>query len=374
MTLLLRHREPSTSLTKKSQAFEPDRASDNVLNKPWFENIDVSGFGAGGFVWTGADANRPDGAFLNYESSLFIEGDVWNDLSFYTELQAIRLGDEDTKFTRTGETYVHFKNVLGSIGDDLLGIKLGRMDIPFGEEYLTQDTIDNPLITLTAGYPYGFDEGVVLYGNVSDLGWIFSVMDGSDVRGFDDSGDKAVTAKLYGNVSDNLYLSASVMRNGDAAESAFEFGGSHFQPVGTERESALGESASTQVDAIVYELDARYSFDEKGQILLTWGQAFVDDADSTFDRDLIYFTVEPLYRFSDKLYGVLRFSGVGTFDEDEGYHFDGKPFTDGNDSFGYDAEYLLRGSVGLGYWLNPNAVVKIEYSQDDFPGYQGFPL
>ena len=40
-------------------------------------------------------------------------------------------------------------------------MKLGRIDIPFGDEYLWQDAIDNPLITNSAAYPYGWDEGIL---------------------------------------------------------------------------------------------------------------------------------------------------------------------------------------------------------------------
>lgn len=349
------------------EAIKEVGAQEHILSKEWFRRFEVSGFGAAGFLRTGQDAKRPKGGFLNYEASLFVDADVWDDASFFSEIQTVRLGDENTKFIRTAEVYLHLKNVLKNIQDDLLGIKIGRMDIPYGEEYLWQDAIDNPLITYTASWPYGWDEGILFYGRLGKLGWVFSLMDGSDVRGIDDDTDKAVNLKLYGKLSPNLYLSASLMRNGEAAQSAIEFAGSHIEPVGRgDHSSILGTSPSTKVRSYLYELDARYTFNTKGYLALTFGQVFVDDDLSSFDRDFIYFSLEPLYNLSDKLYLISRFSCIGTFDRDEGYHFDGKPYADGNSKFGYDTKSLFRLAFGLGYRLNPRTLIKLEYSHDDF--------
>lgn len=342
-------------------------AKEHILAKEWFRRFDVSGFGAAGFLRTGQDAKRPKGGFLNYEASLFIDADVWDDVSFFTEVQTIRLGDENTKLLRTAEVYLHLRNVLKNISDDLLGIKVGRMDIPYGEEYLWQDAIDNPLLTYSTGWPYGWDEGILLYGRLGKLGWIASLMDGSDVRGTDDDADKAVSLKLYGKPTKSLYLSSSFMRNGEAGQSAMEFAGSHIEAVGRgDHSSSLGVSPSTKVNSYLYELDARYTFNTKGYLSLTFGQVFVDDDTSIFDRDFIYFSLEPLYNLTDKFYLILRFSGIGTFDDEEGYHFDGKPYADGNSKFGYDTKSLFRAALGVGYRLNPRTLIKVEYSHDDF--------
>lgn len=360
-------KEPQKEITAKSRSVDlsyeevkPETVikEEHILEKEWFKRIDFSGFGAAGFVQTGKEANRSNGGFLNYEASLFVEAQVWENISFFTELQTIRLGDEDTKFARTAEAYAHFKNP---------GLKLGRMDIPIGEEYLWQDAIDNPLITYSVSWPYGWDEGALFYGHLGKLGWVASVMDGSDVRGTDDDTDKALNLKLYGNPVEPLYLSASFMRNGEAAKSALEFSGSHIEPVGRGgHSSSLGTSPSAKVDSYLYELDAKYSFAQRGYLALTFGQCFIDDAVSAFDRDFLYFTAEPLYNLNDRLYLIARFSGIGTFDSGKGYHFDGKPYAGGNNDFGYDTKSLLRWAIGLGYKPNPRVVVKLEYSHDDF--------
>ena len=45
----------------------------HVLAKPWFENIDISGFAAIGYIATGKDGTRPHGGFLLKETTLFVE-------------------------------------------------------------------------------------------------------------------------------------------------------------------------------------------------------------------------------------------------------------------------------------------------------------
>ncbi len=352
-------------------------SSTHVLARPWFQNIDISGFGAAGFLDTGAEGTRPAGGFLLKEASLFAEMDVWERATVYLEIQTNRLGDDKTKFVRTGEVYAHFRDVLKKWGDDLLGIKLGRIDIPFGEEYLWQDASDNLLISNSAAYPYGWDEGVLLYGKIHSVGWIAALSDGTDERSIEDDPSKAVNLKVYGNPWQPLYLSASFMKNGKAAKSALEFGGSHFQPVGASHESSIGISPSDKVDAVLYELDAKYrfgNFGENGHLALSYGKAFQDDPAPTFDRDLIWFTVEPLYNITRQAYAVMRYSEIGTYDSDKGYHFDGKTTAGGNSAFGYDTRRLRRLSLGLGWRPNPRTIVKLEVGSDWFDVIDVSPL
>ena len=250
-------------------------------------------------------------------------------------------------------------------------MKIGRMDLPFGEDYLTQDVVDNPLVTLSAAYPYGFDEGIVLYGALSGVHWVTAVMDGTDARATEDNADKFVSLKFYGNPTPSLYLSASAFRNGESAESAFEFGGTNLVPVGADGlTSSAGTSGSRSVDSYAYELDAKYLFGEDRYVKAQFGSTYVDDDNSEFDRKIFYFQIEPKWnlgpRLGNKWYVVARVSAVGTFDEDKGYAFDGKPFAGGKSAFGFDTKALYRYAIGLGYWPNPRTLVKLEYSHDDF--------
>lgn len=337
----------------------------HVLARRWFENFQMSGFAAFDFLATGNDGKNPEGGFLVKETTIWIEPQVWDDISVFFELQVNRLAKDETIAARTGEVHVHFRNVWDSGCGDTLGIKVGRIDIPFGEEYLWQDSIDNPLITQSAAYPYGFDEGILFYGSTAGgLGWLLAITDGTDERSIEDDWDKALNVKFYGEPSEDLYLSASFMRNGRAAKSAFEFGGSHFQPVGASHPSSLGISPSALVDALLYEVDAKLSCDNGAYIAMSFGQAFQDDSVNTFDRNFLWYSVEALHPLSEKTYGVARFSDIGTYDSGEGYHFDGKITAGGNSAFGYDARRFQRLSVGLGWTPNPRTVIKAEVGSD----------
>jgi hypothetical protein len=209
--------------------------------------------------------------------------------------------------------------------------------------------------------------------------WIVGVMDGADTRAFDDHADKFVSLKLYGNPTKRLYLSASAFRNGESAESAWEFGGSHLVPVGSGGlTSSAGRSGSRSVDAYGYELDARYRLGDDRYLKLQYGSLLVDDDRSAFDRLIHYAQIEPKWnlgpRVGNKWYVVGRWSAVGTFDEDEGYAFDGKPFAGGERAFGFDTKALYRWAIGLGYWPNPRTLIKAEYSFDDFRAIAQSPL
>ena len=340
----------------------------HVLENPWWRNIEIYGFGAAGYYDTASGGTKDTGGFEVKESSLFIEADVWEDIGFFIELQTNRLGKDDSLFSRTGEVYAHFRNVQ-IFNDTSVNLKVGRFDIPFGEEYLWQDSIDNPLITNSVAYPYGWDEGVLLYGDVGSFGWIGAISDGTDARSIEENSDKAYNFKIFSNPTEQLYLSASLMLNGGNTKSAFEFGGSHFQPVGASHFSSLGKSASREVDSSLFQLDARHNFrlgTREGYLAAFFGVAEQDDVQREFDRELRWFSIEPYLQLSPNWYTVLRYSEIGTYDSQEGYHFDGKVLAGGNSAFGYDTKRFQRLGVGLGWTPNPRVRGKLEIGKDRF--------
>lgn len=351
----------------------------HVLAKPWYQNFDVSGFGAAGYYDTGDTGTKPDGGFEVKEASLFISADVWENTRFFVELQTNRLGKDDQLFTRTGEVYIHFLDLIPSVVPSV-GLKLGRFDIPFGEEYLWQDAIDNPLITNSAAYPYGWDEGILIHGQAGGIGWIAAISDGTDQRSIEDDTDKAFNLKFYGRPLEPLYLSASAMKNGDAGKSAFEFGGSHFQPIGASHQSTLAASPSEKVDATLLQLDLKYSFlsshtqHELGYLALSFGVAEQQDSAPGFDRDIRWFSIEPLYHLTPKTYLIARYSEIGTYDDDKGFHFDGKIFADGNNAFGYDTKRFRRLGIGVGWMPAPRIRAKLEVGRDRFELIDASPL
>ena len=337
----------------------------SVLAKPWYENVDVSGLGAVWLVDSGSDGTRPDVGFVMKESTLFIEAQAWEDVSIFFEVQTTLLQRDHSGDVRTAELYAHFRNILRTWGDDLLSVKIGRVDIPFGEEYLWQDAPDNPLISNSAAYPWLWDEGAVFYGNIKKVGWVAAVMDGSIRRSVEENADKSVTLKLYGRPWKPLFLSGSWMRNGDTSAGPFLLGGSLFQPVGVNGESTAGASPSATVSATLYELYAKTNHG-RFETDLSFGRGSIDDAVNAFDRDLTWFMLQPLYKITRDVHAVARYSEIGTYDDEEGYHFDGEFLAGGNAAYGYDAKRLTRLSLGINWKINPRTHIKLEVGRDRY--------
>jgi hypothetical protein len=341
----------------------------HLLAKPWYKNINISGFGGFGFVKTGAAGTRPNGGFIVKEISFFVETVVWDDISFFVEIQTNRLGQDSTLFVRTGEAYIHFRDLIQIQSNNSMGLKIGRVDIPFGEEYLWHDAKDNPLISNTAYYPYGWDEGILLYGNISQLNWIIAIMDGTLKRSVDDHPSKAFVGKIYGNLWDGFYISSSYLINGMTNMSAIEFGGSHLEPLGIKHYSTTGNTSSEKINATVYEVDAKFSLGEYGRyghVAFSLGNAYLKDQNSIYNRNFQWFSIEPLIKISRKGYCIVRFSEIGTYNQNEGYSFDGKTTAGGLKSYGFDTQRLSRLSVGGGWNLNPRLIIKIEVGRDWF--------
>mgnify|MGYP005988094627 CR=1 FL=1 len=336
--------------------------SQHVLSNAWWQNFELYGFAAVGYYQTGEDANRPDGGFEIKEATLFIESEVWEDINFFLELQTHRYAN-DGKATQTGEAYLHFRNV--PVGEQIIGFKAGRIDIPFGEDYLYQDSVDNPLITHSAAWPYGWDEGILVYGNYQGLGWIASLTDGSDIRNTDDGSEKALNLKIYGDICDTLYMSFSWMRNGDSSKSAIEFGGSHFEPVDDLSSNPVVDRSSLQVDAELFEWDGKYKIGESS-LLLSYGEAKQIDKVSEFSRDLYWYSIEPNWKINQHWYTLLRYSEIGTGDKNKGFHFEGKSFANGNKTYGFEAKTFTRMALGLGWIPNPRIIAKFELGKDHF--------
>lgn len=338
----------------------------SVASQPWFRNVRLSGFAGLEYVDAGRSSTRPFGGVSIRESTLFVDAAAWEDVSMFLEVQVNRLGKDKELFVRTGEVYAHWRNLLKRWGADLLSLKVGRIDIPFGEDYLWQDAIDNPLISFSAAYPYGFDEGVVAYGRLRGLRWIAAVTDGTDDRSVEENGSKAVNVKVSGRPHPALYVSSSAMRTGRTSESAVEFGGSHIEPVGVGAPSSVGRSPSRVVSAALYQVDATISPSSRAALALSFGTARIDDDADAFDRDVKWWSVEPRYQLGRGFYAVARYSEIGSYDDARGFHFDGKTTAGGNAAFGYDTRRFQRLSAGVGFRPNPRTLLKAEVGRDWF--------
>ncbi len=335
---------------------------DHVLSRPWYDNVALSGYGALLYLDSGNAGTTPEGSFILKEASLFVDAEVWKNVSFSSEIWLARYlyGNGFS----LGELYLQFSG-LGAdedAGERGLGLRVGRFEIPFGEEYLRWDANETPMITFSAADPYGIDRGVELFGAAGPVHWIAAVTNGASGSA-DDGPAKQVALKLYGEPHRDLYTSASALVTGDTEESAFRLSGSTLTPVGADGASSAGTSPSDEVNVLCWQVDVRIAEERRSSVALQFARGRVDDDEDAFDRELTWFLVMPEIRVTESVHLVARYSAIGTFDDDEGYRFEGKHVADA-EVLGYDTSSLRRLSGGVFWSLNPNLAVKFEVGQD----------
>ena len=324
---------------------------------PKFGRLHISGEGGVGYFHTGSDGQHPDGSFRVDEAKVFLEAPLWPSTYLFAELDLITREAND-EFFHLGELYIDFENVLRHWTEhNLLSVRVGRFDIPFGEEYLARDVIDNPLISHSVSDFWGVDEGVEIYGSALGLDYVLAVQNGGHPTLRDFDRDKSIAGRLgydFGNVA---RLSFSGIRTGDLSTEGDEmselwFGNGFFR--------ALGPSDTTPTfSATVYEIDAQ-TFWRNGHLKLAGGLFQFEDSDSSVDnsRDGHFYYAEVLQHLIPKLYTAGRFSRIIADDGlpivghgDFGKYFFGPLTTD-----------LWRLSIGLGYRWSDNLLAKIEYT------------
>ena len=173
--------------------------------------VNLSGEGAVAFFNSGHNGLFPNSEFRVDEAKLFVDAEVMNNVYFFTELNLFQRELDDT--VRAGELYLDVENLSRLWDkDNQLNLRVGRLDIPFGEEYLMRDAIDNPLIAHTLADFWGVDEGVELYGSLGKLAYAVAVQNGGDSSLNDFASDKSVAGRLSFDPTRWLHLSASGMR------------------------------------------------------------------------------------------------------------------------------------------------------------------
>ncbi len=252
----------------------------------------------------------PNGEFRADEVKIYLETPVWRDTYLFAELDLVTREVNDEYF-HLGEVYVDFENVSGRLGgpDRLLNLRIGRLDIPFGEEYLYRGVLDNPLITHSVADLWGVDEGVELYGSAGRFSYVFAVQNGGHKTLRDFDSDKSMTLRLGYDPAAWLHLSASALRTGDLTvagdfTSEIWIGGGFFR--------SIGAAATTQgFSATVHQADVRATWDG-GHLAGAVGTARYDDNDTAASnrRDLDHFAVELVQRINGGLYGAIRYSEI----------------------------------------------------------------
>jgi hypothetical protein len=315
----------------------------------------ISGEAGLAFFHQGAEGQFPNGEFRVDEARLFFDAKVWEDVYFFTELNLI-VREQNEDYPQLGECYVDFESVSKLWGmEGLLSGRLGRMDIPFGEEYLSRDAIDNPLISHSLSDLWGIDEGIEVYGRWKPIDYVVAVQNGGHPMLKDGDLDKAVIARIGYQPAKWMRASVSGMRTGDLDVqedrwSEIWFGNGFIRQ--------MGGFDTTKFRAGLVEGDLQF-FWRRGHVKTAGGYLRYDDNGSAdVERDVYYYYLEALQGIGAKFYGTVRWSQI--------LAEDGFPLVGAGDFgdrfFGNLTEELWRLSVGIGYRLSPNLVFKGEYS------------
>lgn len=320
-------------------------------------NVRLGGAGAVGLFSTGPNGTFPNSEFRVDELRLFVDAALGQDVYGFVELNlATRENTGPYSSTQLGEAYVDFENVSRLWHQDgRLNIRLGRLDIPFGEEYLRRDAVDNPLISHSVSDFWGIDEGIELYGAVGKVNYVLAVQNGGISTTRDYNSDKSVALRVSGDPLRWLHLGVSAMRTGDlsAADEWSELwiGNGFFRPIGS--------TNTTRFNVNLLQGDVHVRFPH-GHLHFAGGVARYDDDDSAADnrRDFKFLSAEAVHTVTGRLYAGARFSQIWV---DGGYPLVGQGDF-GHYFFGVETEDLWRLSLGLGYRFSDNLILKTEYS------------
>lgn len=324
--------------------------------------IRLSGEVGVGFFDSGARGDVPNGEFRVDDARLFVEAPVWRNVYFFGALE-ITTREANDEFFHVGELYLDVENLWSSGKDYTLSLRAGRMNLPFGEEYLVRDVMNNPLVSHSLADIWGIDEGIQVYGTLGPVRYNLAVQNGGHPTLADYDKDKSVVVRLAYDPTPHLSLSASAMRTGDLDAEGDEtsevwFGNAFFRAIGQ-------LPATTKFSAELAEIDASYRW-RKGHLKAAYGWVSFDDNSPTADnsRHLTYYSLEGMQRLGEKLFVAARYSAI---DADRGYPLAGQgdagPFF--YNPFAPLTTDLKRLSLGLGYRFADPFVWKMEYSWED---------
>jgi len=324
----------------------------------------ISGEGGLSFFHAGKEGDFKHNEFLVDEGKLFVEASLGAQTYFYSETNFLTREASDDH-VEIGELYIDFENLSRFWNSEgVLNVRVGRMDIPFGEEYLTRDAIDNPLISHSITDFWGVDEGVEVYGASRDLHYAFAIQNGGIPKLHDFTSDKSVCGRVTYDVVQWLHLGFSAMRTGalDPTHdvlSALWFGNGFVR--------SLGSPATTNFRANLYLAEGEFNWNS-GHFTAGGGQLHYSDNDpnSNNDQTVSYYQFEAMERFIEgprgKLYGAARFGKINSPD--------GFPIAEHGDfgHFFFSPNALTtdiwRFTAGLGYRPNANILLKAEYTAE----------
>jgi hypothetical protein len=361
---LQRQSQSLAALTEKVQSLEAantERENSTAENSAPaksgfnFGKLVLSGEGGVGFQKTGSQGFSPNSSFTVEEARLFLDASIWKDVYFYSEVD-LATPENNNSQVNLGELYADFEDVSQLWGrDDQLNVRVGKMNIPFGEEYLTRHAIDNPLILNSVSDLWGYDPGLEIYGALGKWNYVVAVQNGGGNGVQDDNDDKSVAGRISFDPNARWHFSVSGMRTGDinpqnGGTSAEWFANGFFQ--------SIGSPATTKFHVNALELDATARW-KSGYVKAFGGYAQYGDNDPAADntRNIFYYSAEAVQNLPKNFYAVARFSEVIA---DKGIPIQGNG--NSNDYFSALTTDLWRLSLGLGYRFSDRLIVKTEYA------------
>lgn len=325
-----------------------------------FGRVHLSGEGGVGFFNTSNEGRYSNGDFRVDEAKLFLEAPLWEGTYLFGELDLV-LRESNDEYFHLGELYVDFENVLRYWSEhNYLSLRAGRLDIPFGEEYLVRDAIDNPLISHSLTDFWGVDEGVELYGNALGFDYVLAVQNGGHPTLRDFDGDKSVAGRLGYSFGRRARVSFSGMRTGELDVEGDELSEMW---IGNGFFRSIGPAATTSsFEATLFQIDTQFFWDS-GHLKLAGGAYEFSDNDTASDneRDGFFYSAEAMQDIRGNIYAAARFSQIlaGEGLPVVGHGGFGRYF------FGPLTEDLWRLSIGLGYRWNDNLITKLEYAREE---------
>lgn len=320
--------------------------------------VRISGGVGIGYFDTGHQGQFAHGEFRVDDPVIAVEAPVAKNVYFYTELKLLPRETNVEDF-ELGEFYVDFEDLSATWGaPGLLSLRVGRLNVPFGEEYLVRTPTANPLISHSLSDIWGVDEGVEIYGRVGPAQYVIAVQNGGNSRLRDFDSDKAVVARIGWDPARWLHVSGSAMRTGELATvndnlSEVWFGNAFFRSIGPSNRTPTFWANLLQFDAT-----SRW---KGGHLGVSLGHARYDDSDPLADnaRTLRYGHVEFVQTLTGSLYGALRHSEIHVQD---GYPLAGWGTMGAFFFRPVLTEKLRRTSLGLGYRFSPPLLLKVEYA------------
>ncbi|ATC62786.1 hypothetical protein CMV30_01720 [Nibricoccus aquaticus] len=333
-------------------------AASAVRSEGGGQKVILSGVAGLAFFDSGSQGQFPNAEFRVDEAKLFLEAPVWTDTYFLAEID-LTLREQDT--IALGEVYMDFERAGRAFGlGRELNVRVGRINLPFGEEYLVRDAINNPLISHSLADVWGVDEGVALYGEKGKWSYVLAVQNGGRALARDFDKDKSVTARVSYDPLAWLHVSASALRTGDlsvAGDGISEvwFADGVFVPI--------GGPTTTVFSGKLYELNATGRW-KSGHLNVALGRGEYSDDDRAADnsRRMSYGSVELMQTFVDGFFGAARYSWI---DAKKGYPLSGHGDRGRYLFSGALTDELRRLGLGVGYRFGEPLVIKAEYMMED---------